>query len=309
MSDVFILLTVLAVFYAYDCSLWLPRNAVVFLTFGLRGWRPVQPHPLLSGGAKGLVVSFRLPPLTPVFLCEARPQVPCVGSSLDLAALRNDLACLAVCGALLRVLCNALFVYLFIVLPLAMLVWSVTVLWPTLLTALVVLVVPIAVEFRDLHAWLWPTDTSDRRSELAHIGLYPPAALRALDRIAHRLCRPYHPLAVAAVLSKPPVFAKFAARELRRLYHPLATDTAQPDLPSHEILAIRRALEAEGVRPDDLLAPPPHVDASSVSYCPRCESAYTLATGTCVDCPGVSLVQWREAPPPVGKPSILRALP
>ena len=309
MSDVVAILVVLAVFYLYDCSLWLARDAVVFLTYGLRGWRPVQPYPLLSGAAKGLVISFRLPPLTPVYLCETRPQVACVDSSLDLRALRNDLACLGVCGALLRVLCNALFAYLFLVLPLAMLMWSVTVLWPTLLAALVALVVPIAVEFRDLHAWLWPADTSDRRSELVHFALYPPAALRALDRIAHRLCRSYHPLAVAAVLCTSPFFAKFAARELRRLYHPLVTDPAQPNLRSHEILAIRRALETEGLRPDDLLAPPPHTDATSISYCPRCETAYTLPTGTCVDCPGVSLVPWPEAPFPAARPSILRALP
>jgi len=267
----------------------------VFVTRGLRGWRFVQPHPLLSGAAKGLLLSFRLPPLTPVYLCETWPQVACIDSSLNLRALRDDLDRFAVCGIFLRVLCNTLFAYLFIVLPTIMLMWSVTVLWPTLLTALVVLVVPLAVEFRDLHAWLWPTNVSDRRGELAHMVLYPPAAIRAHDWIAHRLCRPYHPLAVAAVLCPSPVFAQFAARELRRLHHPLATETVQPHLRTDEIVAVRRVLEAEGLRPDNLLAPPPHVDASSVSYCPRCETAYTLSAGTCVDCPGVSLIPYEPA--------------
>jgi hypothetical protein len=72
MSDSFILLLVLAGFYLHDCSLWLERDTVAFFATGLRRWRPVRPHPLLSGTNKGLLLSFRLPPLTPVYLSHPR---------------------------------------------------------------------------------------------------------------------------------------------------------------------------------------------------------------------------------------------
>ena len=68
MNDSLILLLVLVGVYLHDCSLWLDRDTVAFIATGFRRWRPVRPHPLLSGAAKGLLPSFRLPPLTPVYL-------------------------------------------------------------------------------------------------------------------------------------------------------------------------------------------------------------------------------------------------
>jgi hypothetical protein len=285
MSDVLVLVAILAAYYAQDCSLWLPRDAVVFFR-GLRGWRPHQPHPLLSGRAKGIVLSFRLPPLAPVYVCPGRSSSTGRQTALSPGALERDLERFAERALHLRLLCNALFVYCFCTLPAAMLLWSLTVLWPVLLAALAVLVLSIAFGFWRLHTSLWPADASIRRSELAHMLLYPPAAMRAHDHLAHRVCVPYHPLTAAAVLCRPDVFAAFAAGELRRMLHPLATETAPT---RDEIAAVHDMLRRQNLRPGDLLQAPP-ADATSRAFCPRCLAAYAVAEGDCADCPGVGLV-------------------
>ena len=79
MSDAVVLVAVLAIFYLQDCSLWIERDAIVFLTRGLRGHRPFQSHPLFSNSTKGFIFSLRLPPLTPVFLWRPR-SVPSAGT-------------------------------------------------------------------------------------------------------------------------------------------------------------------------------------------------------------------------------------
>jgi len=291
MSDALVLLAVLGAFYLHDCSLWLPRDATVFLTHGLGGWRPVRPSPLLSGGEKGLILSFRWPPLAPVYLCLGRIPAGRLSVALDVGALSQDLTRFTECASLLRILCNVLFVFLFGIVPVTVTWWSLTTLWPELLTVLVVLVVPIAVEYRDLHAWLWPVDTADRRSELAHIALYAPAALRAYDRLAHRLCASYHPLAVAALLCPPAIFRAFAGRAVRQLHHPLATESPLVDSPA-EMAAVEHLLRRAGLTAAELLRPPSRPDPSSHSFCPRCETAYAIPAGTCADCPGVALVPY-----------------
>lgn len=295
MSDALVLLGVLAGFYLHDCSLWLPRDAVVFLTRGFQGWRPVRPSPLLSGGRKGLILSFRWPPLAPVYVCPGQRPDGGRPGPFEVDALGQDLASFTKCAALLRVLCNLLFVYLFVVVPGAMLAWSLATLWPVLLSVLVALVVPIAAEYRDLHAWLWPAERAERRSELFHMALYAPAAMRAHDRLAQRLCAPYHPLAVAILLCSPEVFRAFAARTVRHLQHPLAAESPPPGSPV-EMAAVTQLLRRAGLTVPELLRPPARPDASSRSFCPRCEVAYALAGGTCADCQGVVLVPYPPAP-------------
>ncbi len=69
MSEVYVLILILYAFYLHDCSLWLERDTIAFFPRWTSGWQPRRPHPVLSGTAKGLLLSFRLPPLASVFLC------------------------------------------------------------------------------------------------------------------------------------------------------------------------------------------------------------------------------------------------
>lgn len=382
MSDVAVLILVLCAFYLHDCSLWIDRDTVVFLTRWACGRRPVFPHPLLSGGRRGLLLSFRLPPLAPVFLAypwrvalsathiaplppaelsvaatwaPGRPAVawsavrtvgatdnaikvngalaiPCqsqhraaaladllrnlaqcaptdraeavakaLDRSMDLARLREDLATLSSAGRLLHILCNALFLHLFLVGPGLMVVFSLARLWPALVAILAILVLAIAVRYRQIHRDLWPDDRHERRSVLTHLCLYPPAAIRTYDVLAHRLCAPYHPAAVATALCDVPTRDRFLRRVLRDLHFPAARNTASEASHGTETwfrgaleAALQRMLERHGLNPAAYLLAPAQIDRSSLSYCPRCETEYAVPGGVCSDCAGVALVPFTE---------------
>jgi len=386
MSDVTILVLILCVFYLHDCSLWLELDTVAFFAHWTRGWRPARPHPVLSGSIKGLLLSFRLPPLAPVYLCypwraalsptnvcPTRPSgtleesstqqsrqafsydaitsvtiadhtvkvngqsfVTCQdvhgatalaqllhylaslpaadrqkailgalakGTSLD--RLRSDLSALADSARLLRFLCNTLFLYLFLVVPTLLAFLSFSRLWPILVTALVMVVLAIAVEFRDIHLWLWPEEKGVRRSALSRMGFYPPTAIRAHDYLAHRACAGYHPLAVAFLLCTPSVFDRFARQYVRQLHYPLAGSAPNPTVTATEQWfrsaqedTIRRVLASCGLDLDSYLRPPPRTGEGSLAYCPRCDTEYAVASGTCADCPGVTLIPYDQANTP-----------
>lgn len=297
MSDGLVLLGVLGAFYLQDCSLWLDRGATVFTTWSARRWRPVRPHAVLTGNSKGLVLSFRLPPLAPLFMCppwhptDTAPMSASVRFGMGLPAFRAELARFSDGAFVLRCLCNALFVYFFVVVPTAMIFWSLSALWPVLLSGLATLSLPAAFEFHDLHAWLWPTESSARRSELLHMALYPPAAIRAHGHLALRIAAPYHPIVVAAALCVPSDFTAFAGQYLRELRYPLLGDPA-PNIELHaaEARAVAAFLATLGVDPDSLLRPPVTADPDCLSWCPRCHAPYAISHGTCADCCGVALI-------------------
>jgi len=55
----------------------------------------------------------------------------------------------------------------------------------------------------------------------------------------------------------------------------------------------------EGQRVDlaALTRPPTPADATSLSWCPRCETQFTTRTGTCADCGGLELIPFGETAP------------
>ncbi|MBI3874586.1 MAG: hypothetical protein HY300_01170 [Verrucomicrobia bacterium] len=48
-------------------------------------------------------------------------------------------------------------------------------------------------------------------------------------------------------------------------------------------------LRDEGLKPEELLAPPAPGDPGNRSYCPRCRAQFVTADGACADCGGRKL--------------------
>lgn len=386
MSDVYVLVLILCIFYLHDCSLWLELDTAVFSTRWTGGWRFGRAHRLLSGSTKGLFLSFRLPPLAPVYLCypwrvalspthvcptqppgsveepstqqarqalsydgltsvivadhtvnlNGQPFVTCqeahratalaqllkqlaslppsarqkailasLAAATDIDRLRSDLTILADTAWLLRFLCNTLFLYVFLVVPALLAYLSLSLLWPILVTALGVQVLIIAVEYRDIHIWLWPEEKGARRSALSRIGFYAPNAIRAHDYLAHRACAGYHPLAVAMFICPSSVFDRFARQYVQQLHYPLAGSAVNPTATateqwfrSAEEDAIRRALATWGLNLDTYLQAPARTEEGSLAFCPRCNTEYAVASGICADCPGVALIPYDQTHTP-----------
>jgi hypothetical protein len=62
-SDLELLLLVLALLYGWECACWLRRGSVAFRTWLGRGWRVVHPGALLGNQTGGFIFAAPLPPL------------------------------------------------------------------------------------------------------------------------------------------------------------------------------------------------------------------------------------------------------
>jgi hypothetical protein len=135
-----------------------------------------------------------------------------------------------------------------------------------------------------------------RWKALAIMTLAPTAAIRAAHALSRDLLSGYDPLACAAVLCDDDAFGKYARRVLMDLAHPnnQCKDEEAKSIRDSFAERVRRALEPvfehRGTDSAEILAPPVPQDPSCLVYCPRCDTQFSVAAGTCEDCGGVALL-------------------
>jgi len=305
MNESAFLFLVLAAIYFSECLLWVRRGAVAFVTpFGRRA-RLVHPSSWLGSHRGGIVFANPLPPLGFITVCET-------GADLDVEAIRARLEQFRGRSSALRILCNGLFAYLFVLCPVLIGMQGILFWWLPLLLGLAALTGATLLAYWRAHRALYPDDRDDRRRRLTAMLLSPPAAVRAHDALSRGLLSGYHPLAAAAALCPQPVFLDYARRVLidARVPRPAATGGGAPAAAATttggdmERLAqeVDRLVALTGARPEDLNAPPAERDPQAHSYCPRCRSQYRVASGECSDCGG-----FRLQPLERGAPAAARA--
>ncbi len=209
--------------------------------------------------------------------------------------------------SLLRWMTNALFGYLFVLVPLVAWRSELARIWAPLLVGLLASSFTIAVLFRRAHLRFYPRAEDDRFNHFLVVMLSPLSAIRALDLLSRPLFETFHPLALASVFCSPADFSALAEAVLRELRHP-----AMPTCPRADTGAEATELEARklwlrkveqfikqsGLNGATLLQPPSRTDPACLTYCPRCLAQFTTAEGTCADCGGLPLVPF-SAPTPV----------
>ncbi len=223
--------------------------------------------------------------------------VTALSSSLDTRHLHAEYARFLQCSRGLRISCNLLWCYIFLLCPL--LTWHYGFLWMFVPLVLGVLFfhVPTLVLFSMTHRRLYPEDSTGRRAYFLKSLLCPPMAIRALDVVSKQALARFHPLAVAQCLCPHQSTTEFARGLLLDLRYPLVHDGLSAEIKEVDQWyrdrtgkLFRSFLEEGGMDVESLLCPPAQLDKSSRSYCPRCRCIYTLINGTCTDCRGVELV-------------------
>jgi hypothetical protein len=194
---------------------------------------------------------------------------------------------------------TGVFGLVFLVAPLAVATAGLGIVWVPLLLALLALNFGAAVQFARAHREFFPAAEEERFSHTLLIALAPATTMRAPDYLSRAVLESFHPLTVGGLLLTPEQFHRFARRLLIELRHP-----ALPHCPLSRLEAIdtesfhRRtqlrlaeaALRSRGFNPDELTRPPTPTERANRAYCPRCESQFVTATGTCSDCGGLALV-------------------
>jgi len=214
----------------------------------------------------------------------------------------------------LRLLTNALFVYLFVAAPVVIWHLGFKLSWLGLLLGLLALTIATAAMFQRAHRALFPRAGDERFTHVLTIALSPPTAMRALDALSRHLLEMFHPLAVGMALMPKRQAAEFARRVLLDLKHPARPICPGEDPRVHaterharEVLRTvsEEMLRQSGLDPDNLCRAPAPADATCRTYCPRCDAQFTVENGACADCGGLALLTFGQArsepPSPLGE--------
>jgi hypothetical protein len=201
----------------------------------------------------------------------------------------------------LRWLVNALFIYVFGLIPMAIWRFGLKMSWMSLLAGLLMLTVSVAIFFRRAHKTFYPKAEDDRFTHFLTIMLSPVTAIRALDILSRPLMETFHPLAVAAVFCPAEKLRQLAVsvwREIRFPSVPGNGAAASPaDAEAHAMFhkTVENFLKRNKIDPDELLRPPQPLDDTCVAYCPRCLSQFIKREGGCPDCGGVALQLFKKS--------------
>ena len=228
-----------------------------------------------------------------------------LAASCDFAGAEKRYAAYRDNSAVLRWLCVALWVFVFLVAPAVWWWFGIAVAWPRLALVLAALLLMIAIEFRAAHRDLFPEAKGTRRLHLATMFLLPLKAIRALDLLAVDLFVGFDPLAVARAVCRPEEFRRFAGLVWRDVRFPLPRHDAEwPEAGRHTDAWFRQrlthnleqALRAAGLEPEDLLAPEPPESPECIAHCPRCLRQSTRLDETCSSCRDLPLAPMPTRP-------------
>ncbi len=200
---------------------------------------------------------------------------------LALDEIRRRLKLLADSTVYLDSLCTSLFLFLFLLAPVAVYKLGLARIFLGLLPALLFFCLATLWAFHRARRRLYPKRRDLGSQHFFTIALSPFAAIRAIDHLTAGLLEDFHPIAVALALLPKKDFLKFAEAELRRAKF-ITRDTIWEE-------SIRGFLTAQGFDPQSLLRAPASEDNRSRTYCPACLTQYVFEQGACMDCGGIPL--------------------
>ncbi len=224
-----------------------------------------------------------------------------VAASFNVAEVRVAVEAFRGSTRVLRIVCNLLWFFMFVVCPILTFGSGVGFLMVPVLVVLLGLHVMAVSGYWRVHKKLMGAESYHRWEGWVKMVFCPPAAVRALDLISMDLLDRYHPLAVACVLTDKQEFQRLGWVLVREARHSLPVDTSVRGLAEiaewhrqNLLEAAETCLKGEQVDLDGVDRMPTRSDASVKSYCPRCRTVYTMETGECPDCRGLVLVSWKQ---------------
>ncbi len=195
----------------------------------------------------------------------------------------------------LRILCNSVFILLFLFFPIISLWKSMDFSLLATLSLHALMIPFLCYFFFSLHRLYLPERKGNRISSLVRFILWPLGAIRANDFIVPSILSRYHPAAVALALCSRSDAAEFLRKILRDLRHPLYPDvdgelarSIDSDWRTLMVRGVEETARRLGIEEWELEEIPSTTDPSTIAYCPRCLTQFSSALDACPDCLGVS---------------------
>jgi hypothetical protein len=200
----------------------------------------------------------------------------------------------------LRILCNSVFLLLFLFFPVISIWKGLGFSLLTTLSLLAVMIPFLCYFFFSLHRLYLPEEKGNRISSLVRFILWPLSAIRANDILVHGILSRYHPAAVALALCSKSDAVAFLRKILRDLRHPLYPDvdgelarSIDSDWRTLMVRGVEETARRMGIEEWELEDIPSMTDPSIIAYCPRCLVQFSSALAACPDCLGVSPVLYQ----------------
>ncbi len=200
----------------------------------------------------------------------------------------------------LRIFCNLLFLYIFLIVPVLVYFYGTIKLFIILLVLMYFSSISVSIIFYSIHKMFYPAQKSERIIDMIKMIIFPPTAVRANDFLSLNLLVNYHPLAVGLLLFDKINFENIAKKVLTDLKHPIINDyeNEQVDLTnkwhrSNLEKIVIDFLHNNSVDIKNLIIAPSPENISCKSYCPRCEAQYTIQNGICSECSNIALISFK----------------
>jgi hypothetical protein len=291
MTELLVLFLVLWCVYVSDAVWWTSENSLIVVGSTIGEFRAHCGPSLPVRGDSGFFASTLVPPFRVAFELDLFPPAPAATPG-NRRAIEREITTVLALARPLRRLGEGLWVYLFVIAPLAVYTIGLARTWQALLAILVLWVIGIVIVYRRSWRRLHPERPSGWRSDGVLMALSPPGAIRAADRLTRKSLDGFSAIRVASVVVPSVEFCRLA----RLIYfdeHSAAETGAKQE--------IDRILESEGLGP--LFRTPPVKEAGMEGYCPRCHGQVLRPSGDCPDCVGVAIEPFAYASPgaPAGR--------
>jgi hypothetical protein len=255
-------------------TLWWTTQHRILLTGSRRGDFRARRGPSIDvRDGKGFFFTWPLPPFLYAFECSLSAEPAATSKRVKRTELEKHVAQVLSLAAPLRLLGEGLWLYLFAIVPAAVAMLGLLVVWLPLVVILLLWLTAIVIMFRRSWLRLHSGKPSGWRPDATLMVLSPLGATRAADRLTRSAFADVSGLHLASVLATPDEFCRLA----RQLYF-------DDESPAHGAVKaeVDRILESMRLRPT--FEAPPAREGGMLGFCPRCHTQVMRASGTCPDC-------------------------
>jgi len=267
------LILVLWCVYVSDALWWATSNSLILTGSRIGEFRAQHGPRLPVRDGMGFFAPPLFPPFRHSFEFDLGAGAEAGRKPAKRADIERRVALALSLAAPLRKLGEGLFIYLFVVAPLAISSFGPLRIWAPLLTILVVWLTAIVLTYRRSWRRLHQAHPSGWKSDAALMVLSPPGAILAADRLTRKALHGVSGMRVMSVITPAHEFCRTA----RLMYF---------DEPTPRQLAAKREieeiLESEGM--DAVFVAPPVRESGMKGFCQRCHGQVMRDSGDCPDC-------------------------
>jgi hypothetical protein len=184
-----------------------------------------------------------------------------------------------------------LFAFAFFLSPIAIALFGAVRLWPYLLVELVCLTISVVILYVHAHKRLFGRSRPGPWMDAISMLLFPPAAMRSVDRLSQDVAASHSAVAVVLALCDPTEAGEFVRRQAIDLQ---ADGTSEPVDEAtacrqwFAALVLRELIEQSKQSGMEIFRAPQREEGMH-AYCPKCHSQFRHVDGACDDCSGVGL--------------------